>query len=337
MAPPDRPELTLLGLPHEVRLQILKESIAVHRPTPTSPSDSRDRVLFRYRNESLYTDRTCIYVEPSDRIKSAQLSLLATNHQVREETLFAIESVQNEPYRIDVMFNERLDAMDRSMRLRWDLMVFHTLWLLRAFSRPGATCQDHVKDVEIIDRARLQGNGSGGGGDGDGDASGASPAVRRESEGPHVWGTIGCLTVDFVEGVPGDIDERNELVYVTTLLALEVGGGSLGRELNELPSPSSILARGLGDSLNWAMLSSFPWELFGYLLVANVGGFNILVNGELCQAYDMTTIFCAKFMAYSEAYSELPYHWRWLSQTAERRKKLGMWAGVTGDEQASAS
>lgn len=105
MAEPTYHQATLLGLPTELRLQILEEAIAVRHAAPKSPSDIRNRRTRHYPHGSFLPARGNInvYVKETNDAKSAQPSLLATNRQIREETQYIVGRVSGDPYRLDIM------------------------------------------------------------------------------------------------------------------------------------------------------------------------------------------------------------------------------------------
>ncbi|KAH6628315.1 hypothetical protein F5144DRAFT_549639 [Chaetomium tenue] len=96
---------TLLGLPTELRLQILEEAIAVRLAAPKSPSDIQNRRTRRYPYGPFLPVRGNInvYAMDTNDAKSAQPSLLATNRQIRKETQYIVGRVSGDPYRLDIM------------------------------------------------------------------------------------------------------------------------------------------------------------------------------------------------------------------------------------------
>lgn len=104
MAEQTHKQATLLGLPTELRLQILEEAIAVRRTVPELPSASQSWLKYSptSQHNSLFLPNA--NGEDPDQAKSAQPSLLATNRQIREETQYIVGRVSGDPYKLDVMY-----------------------------------------------------------------------------------------------------------------------------------------------------------------------------------------------------------------------------------------
>lgn len=146
---------SFLGLPCEIRLQILKEAISIRRTIPALPSVSQDRTPLRNRLDPLWPDKTNIYVEAHDHAPSAQASLLTVCRQIRGELEFLLERIADEPYELDVMFVEACGLLPTWVSipcLRRHISCVEVR--IRIFKLPDDMNPKWVKDADFGDALR---------------------------------------------------------------------------------------------------------------------------------------------------------------------------------------
>ncbi|KAK3298568.1 uncharacterized protein B0H64DRAFT_385522 [Chaetomium fimeti] len=350
-------QATLLGLPRELRLQILEEAIAIRRAAPASPPASQTRLKFRNLYDQFCSNSTDLYLEDADHAKSAQPSLLATSRQVREETQYLIGRAAGEPYQLDVMYvngiglmpswvslpclSKRVRKLDIRIRFfdtpdthsyndddddspprpTWNIKVFLTVYLLRACWKPGA--------FDVDPRSPSEGK--------------AVEPLAAEGYSDE-WCAIDHIAIT-IESTDIPMKPHPQPRFPSNNYDIILGfdkpfGYSIfhrsdvwPRRRRFAPPPGKPNPRyGPEYHFAWEVLSTiramdFSITLSGPyngLFLTNVGRVEMLVDDNVCDGLDVTRRFWELYK-----FSENTNGPGWdVNQAADKRKRLGMWTEV---------
>ncbi|KAH6854896.1 hypothetical protein B0I37DRAFT_363335 [Chaetomium sp. MPI-CAGE-AT-0009] len=354
MAEGTHAQATLLGLPRELRLQILEGAIAVRRAAPASPSASKSRVRFRNQYDRWWSDSTKLFVEDADHAKSAQPFLLATSRQIREETQYVIGrlAIRSEPYQLDVMYvngyglmpswvslpclSKRVGKLDIRFRFFdtqksqsddggddggltcsmpwWNTMVFVTLYILQACSRPG------VFDIDPRSPPQEE----------------AGKMVAAEGYWDR-WCVIDAITIT-IESTNIPMNAGHPAHRSISRISHEAFGYSifhgsdqwpvnlelLARQPNGRYGPELHFAKQVKDAIGLMDFSNTPYSLYSGLFLTNVGRVEILVDDDIYHRSDITKRFWELYTVHGN-----PKDLGWdATRAAKKRKRLGMWTEV---------